>query len=349
MALPHPKESATATAKAMRSWSPTVIRWPACPHRPRYPTTPRGSPVGHGRHCDLDLRRLDSTEQRNLASYFKQHVDLNQYDRILLFLRFKTQIRQVPFLRTLPDLVIIEHDACQNYIPGSKYYGKFSRHYAALPWAKILVSGANLAARLIAEGCDAHFVSKGYDHRLLRNLHNQRSIQLGFVGNLTRDVYHERRNLLGEAERTLGLTATKTNSGTDYLHALNNIRFFLSADIGFDEYMVKNFEAMACGCLLIAYDQGTTENQALGLRDMENVVLYQDIATLKHKLDQLKSDHEMADSIAAKGQKLAEKRFKFETIGKQIVDEIGANEVAAPRHNQRSISILDYFRYFFYR
>lgn len=300
-------------------------------------------------HCDLDLRRLDSKQQRNLADYFSKHVDLVRYDRILLFLRFKTQIRQVPFLRSLPNLVIIEHDACQNYTPGSKYYGKFSRHYAALPLARVLVSGANLTGRLVDEGCDAHFVSKGYDHTLLQNLYRQRSIQLGFVGNLTRDVYHERRHLLEEAERALGLTMTKTNSGTDYLHALNNIRFFLSADIGFDEYMVKNFEAMACGCLLIAYDQGTTENQALGLRDMENVVLYQDISSLKQKLEQLISNHDLVASIAAKGQRLAEKRFKFETIGKQIIDEITVDGKAMPLHNQRSTSILDYFRYFFYR
>ncbi|MEO2172674.1 MAG: glycosyltransferase [bacterium] len=175
------------------------------------------------------------------------------------------------------------------------------------------------------------------------------SSQLGFVGNLTRDVYHQRRHLLEEAERALGLTVTKTDSGTDYLHALNNIRFFLSADIGFDEYMVKNFEAMACGCLLIAYDHVTTENQALGLRDMENVVLYQDIAILTQKWQQLMSNPEMAATIATKGQKLAEERFKFETIGKQIVDEITVDGKVVPLHNQHSTSILDYFRYSFYR
>jgi hypothetical protein len=37
----------------------------------------------------------------------------------VFFLRFKQEIRQVAFIRTIPNLVILEHDAYQNYIPAS--------------------------------------------------------------------------------------------------------------------------------------------------------------------------------------------------------------------------------------
>jgi hypothetical protein len=110
-----------------------------------------------------------------------------RYDRIVFFLRFKQEIRQAGFIRSIPNLVILEHDAYQNYIPG----------------------------------------------------------------------------------------------GEEYCATLNRIRFFVSADVGMGEYMIKNFEAMACGCVLLAFDQGAAENQALGFKGMVNVVFYKDIPQLQ--------------------------------------------------------------------
>lgn len=65
-----------------------------------------------------EIRRLDSAQQANLRRYFPG-LDVHSYDRIVLFLRFKKEIRQRRFLRTLPNLVLLEHDAYQNYIPAS--------------------------------------------------------------------------------------------------------------------------------------------------------------------------------------------------------------------------------------
>ncbi|PWQ88553.1 glycosyltransferase, partial [Enterococcus faecium] len=82
------------------------------------------------------------------------------------FLRFKQEIRQVAFIRTVPNLVILEHDAYQSYIP-CKYTGKFSAHYRQLPWARVISSGYMVSERLRQEGFDAVFVPKGYDEQLL--------------------------------------------------------------------------------------------------------------------------------------------------------------------------------------
>lgn len=83
---------------------------------------------GVAEHCECDIRWLSSDEQRNLRGYFRREVDVTRYDRIVFFLRFKQEIRQAGFIRTIPNLVILEHDAYQNYIP-CKYTGKFSAHY----------------------------------------------------------------------------------------------------------------------------------------------------------------------------------------------------------------------------
>ncbi len=66
---------------------------------------------GVAANCESDLRWLTSEDQRNLRRYFKREVQVERYDRIVFFLRFKQEIRQVAFIRTVPNLVILEHDA----------------------------------------------------------------------------------------------------------------------------------------------------------------------------------------------------------------------------------------------
>nr|WP_180203985.1 glycosyltransferase [Pseudomonas sp. SbOxS1]NYU03785.1 glycosyltransferase family 1 protein [Pseudomonas sp. SbOxS1] len=276
---------------------------------------------GVAAHCECDLRWLSSKEQRNLRSYFRREVDVSRYDRIVFFLRFKQEIRQVGFIRTIPNLVILEHDAYQNYIP-CKYTGKFSAHYRRLPWARVISSGFVVTERLRAEGFDAVFVPKGYDQTQLEDQGRERDIELAFVGSTNSVAYSGRKALLDELATVEPLVVTRTKSGEEYRDTLNRIRFFVSADVGMGEFMIKNFEAMACGCVLLAYDQGAAECQALGLQDMHNVVLYQDIAQLQEKLARLRSDPQLAQRIARNGQELAVSQFSFARIGQRIVEEL---------------------------
>jgi len=299
---------------------------------------------GIGEHVDMDIRWLSSDEQRKLSRYFKRSVDTARYDRIIFFLRFKKEIRQVAFIRTVPNIVILEHDACQNYYPGTKYEGKFSRHYHAIPWARVLVSGYQVAKKLREEGYDAVFVSKGYDDNLLKNLNKERNIELGFIGSLRHRLYSKRKEFLLSAKDQLGLELIRTDSGDEYLQALNNIKYFVGADIGLGEYMIKNFEAMACGCVLFAWDQGREENEALGFKDMKNIVLYRSIEELKSKLDQVRSNGELAKSIATTGQRLVEEQYGFTQIGKKVADAI---KPALRNHGR--VSRFDKLRYMFRR
>lgn len=277
---------------------------------------------GVAAHCDCDLRWLSDEDQRNLRRYFKREVDVSRYDRIVFFLRFKQEIRQVAFIRSVPNLVILEHDAYQNYIP-CKYTGKFSDHYRKLPWARVISSGYMVSERLRQEGFDAVFVPKGYDEQLLTDQGRERDIELAFVGSTKSVAYSGRKALLDELGQVENLVVTRTKSGEDYCNTLNRIRFFVSADVGMGEYMIKNFEAMACGCVLLAYDQGAEENRALGLEDMHNVVLYDSVPALQVKLRQLREDPALAARIAGNGRDLAVSRFSFAQVGRSIVEHMG--------------------------
>ena len=280
---------------------------------------------GVAEHCECDIRWLSSAEQRNLRGYFKREVDVTRYERIVFFLRFKQEIRQAGFIRTVPNLVILEHDAYQNYIP-CKYTGKFSAHYRRLPWVRVISSGHMVTERLRAEGFDAVFVPKGYDQALLQaprpEEQRERDIELAFVGSTNSVAYSGRKALLDELARVEPLVVTRTKSGEEYCATLNRIRFFVSADVGMGEYMIKNFEAMACGCVLLAFDQGAEENQALGFKDRVNVVFYKDIPQLQEKLRELRSNPQLAADIARRGQELAVSQFSFARIGRRIVEAL---------------------------
>ncbi len=274
---------------------------------------------GIAAECDCDIRWLSDAEQDNLRGYFRQHVKIEDYDRVLFFLRFKKEIRQVSFIQTVPNLVILEHDAYQNYIP-CKYTGKFSKHYSKMPWARVITSGAVVTRRLRDEGFDAVFVPKGYDQALLRNEQRERDIELAFVGSLRSVAYSGRKAMLESIAAVEDLVITRTKSGEEYRETLSRIRFFVSADVGMGEYMIKNFEAMACGCVLLAFDQGEEENRALGFVDLHNIVLYRDLEELQAKLRQLREQPELAITISRNGQLLAEQHFTFHALGKAIVE-----------------------------
>ncbi|WP_426415757.1 glycosyltransferase [Aestuariirhabdus sp. LZHN29] len=268
-----------------------------------------------------EVRRLSSAEQSNLRRYFSANVDVERFDRIVLMLRFKLIRKQVRFLRAIPNLVLIEHDACQNYMEG-KYKGEFSHFYKKMPWVRVLVSGFNVAQKLKAEGVDACFVPKGYDSEALYNSKSKRDIELGFVGSLAHDAYKDRRILLEELSAKEDLVIARTNTKEKYLAVLNRIEKFVSADAGIGEYMAKNFEAMACGCLLLAWDQGESENKALGFVDMKNVVLYSGISDLMNKLSKLREDNVLAHSVADAGSVLARDYYAWPVLGKRAVEEM---------------------------
>lgn len=271
--------------------------------------------AGIAANCDAcDIRRLSDHEQADLKKYFAQQIDIARYDRIVIFIRCKKAFAQRRFFAEVPNLVFLDHDICQNYMD-CKYRGEFSRLYRSVPWARIICSGASHTRRLRAEGFDAYFVPKGYDPKLIKNLQQTRTVELAFVGSTKNAIYRERKEFLTKFAQQEPIEIVRTDSGEDYVNKLNTIRYFLSVDAGMGEYMIKNFEAMACGCVLLAYDQGAEENAALGFVDMENIVLYRDIADLCEKLRLLRADSGLGDRIAHAGQTLAEQQYTFDRVG----------------------------------
>lgn len=272
--------------------------------------------IGRGfERCDV--RRLTPDEQNNLQDYFARNVDVDQYDRIAFMVRFKKIKQQTSFLQTLENLVFIEFDNWMNYAE-VKNAGEFSRMYRQVPWCKVIATGHVVTQKLVAEGFDAHFTAKCYDDTVLRNLGGPRLIEIGFVGSTNNSIYTERVKLLQQIAARTPVDMDFVEDHAAYAAKLNQIRFFLTPDKGFGEYMIKVFEAMACGCILLSYDQGDDENRALGFEDMTNVVLFETVDELCAKLERLRADTALADRIAQAGETLVREHYTYVHWGRRI-------------------------------
>lgn len=278
--------------------------------------------IAHYGNCEV--RQLLNRERYNLKDYFRKNVDTHAYDRIILHLCLKTGIEQGRFLRTIPNLVLMEYDAFENYLDYFWLHGQYSRLYRILPWARIIVSGHVLAKKLQQEGFDAVFLPKGYDHRLLKNLRRERDIELGFVGSMEYYLYKKRKAVLEAIARQEKLEIATTPSGQPYMQYLNRIKFFVTANAVFGEYMLKEYEAMACGCVLLAQMQSPEETAALGFRDMEHLVLYRDVDELRERLAYLRSHPQSAARIAATGEKFVTENYNWDKIASQFVKQVQA-------------------------
>ena len=268
------------------------------------------------RYLDIDLHVLGKAQQRQLRRYLAG-LDLQSYQRILLDLPFKHMVAQATLLARLPGLLIYEEDACQNYLATSKWQGAFSRFYRQLPAARLVVTGASVAQRLRSEGFDALFMAKGYNPHLLFNEQRARDIELGFIGRTASRDYAGRKALLDSLAALEPLQLLRTEPGAEYRHMLNRIRYFVSADVGLGEYMAKNFEAMACGCVLLAWRQGS-EEEAIGLKHDEHLLLYSSLDELREHLARLRREPQLAERLARAGQAFVASQLSHEQLAERL-------------------------------
>lgn len=241
------------------------------------------------RHCEADLVYLTRRQVKWLPLTLWR-LRAHRYKKVLIDLPFKHVDGKARLLKRIRNLHIYEEDACQDIIESSKWKGAFSRFYQSVKPRRVIVTGGITAASVRRAGVDTAFVPKGYSSRKAGLLDIHRDIDVAFIGRFSSGAYQARAEILNEARDRLNCQALRTETDEEYKRTLNRIHFFFSADIGLNEYMAKNFEAMACGCILVAYRQGRGEEEALGLRDMENCILYGSVKEAEEKISAVKAN-----------------------------------------------------------
>jgi hypothetical protein len=275
---------------------------------------------GIAQHFDTTLIKLSKLQIRDFANTVND-LGCGDYDRVVFDVPLRRIGRHYKVLRKIPGLILYEEDAWQEFSKHSKYYNKFIRIYQSIGPCRLVLTGYNIGERIRATGLDVAIVPKAYDENHLHNLGVERDIEFGFVGRIKNRIYRDRRPFLESLVAEYGLQMLRTDPGDEYLQTLNRIKIFVSADLGFLEYMAKNFEAMACGCMLFANRQGGVEEDRLGFRHMENVVLYNDPDDACSLLAMLKEHPALVKEIASKGEELVR---ECHTLGARVLPFVEA-------------------------
>ena len=272
-----------------------------------------------GRHCELERVAFTDKDLEDYASALGR-LDFRGYDRVLLDQNLRRIGAQYPALRTVPNLVFLDHDACQHFLPDSRWHRKYDVVFRDIGHLRVLVPNRTCELAFRAAGLDAAYLPKCYNPEHISCLGQPRDIEFGHIGRVKNRIYAQRRKLLARARHSCEVQMLRTEDGdfAGYNLLLNRIRFFISADIGYNEYMFKNFEAMAAGCVLVAKRQPAIEQEALGFVDMENLVLYDDDGELTAKMLLLRKEPQRADEIAERGRRLVKSRHTMTQRGEEL-------------------------------
>jgi len=275
---------------------------------------------GIAKHFDTTVIRLSKAQRTDLTRTINSMGHEN-YDRVMFDVPLTRIGKHYKTLRKISGLILYEEDAWTEFSEHSKYRNKFIKIYQSIGVFRLITTGYTNSEILRAGGLDVVVIPKSYDENHLRNLHLERDIELGFIGRIKTRIYRDRRPFLEKLVAENGLQLLRTDPGEEYLQTLNRIKIFVSADIGFREYMAKNFEAMACGCMLFASRQGGLEEDSLGIVDMENAVLYDGIDDAQNKLAMLGANPDIVANVARKGEDFV---LEHHTLGSRVMPFVEA-------------------------
>jgi len=242
-----------------------------------------------------------------------------EWSRVIIDANLRRMGKDVVRLAGLPNLVIFDHDICQQYCRDSDWYKTYFPVLKRIGARRVVVSSLALKRDLLEQGVDAEYLPKAYDAEKISFLGGGRSVFAGFVGRVNNKVYRRRKRLLEIARRKGGVQLVRAEPGEEYNSVLNGMAVFVSADVGFNEYMIKNFEAMAAGCLLLAWRQPDGEQEALGFEEGKNVLLYGSQIELLEKLRNIEANPELYANIAEEGRALVKQCHNWVMRSREIV------------------------------
>jgi len=234
------------------------------------------------------------------------NADPAAFDAVVVFVRFR-------FLRDRPPIdwggftgrrVLLEHDAVHNYsrLAGDDLFGAWPPVVERHGFDLLVVSGREVARRLIADGIPSVWVPKGYDDRVFFDLGTTRTGICHFGKR-----YAARAAMLRQLRRA-DVSVSHVAAPLDQLNeVLNRYESCLVCNmegtpaLGFVgralqrvvpgalvtvrpgiETMIKNFEVAASGCA--PFFDAIPELSELGFVDSETAFIYADFDELAERL-----------------------------------------------------------------
>ncbi len=214
----------------------------------------------------------------------------SQFDVVVIFVWFRKLGETAEALNSIQlPVVVVEHDAYQNYIRSSLRRGEWSRFLSRNRVDLIVVSGRRHYERLRAEGHESLYLPKAAPAEFLSGPNDNTGMFCAF-GSVSDPVYARRAALFAALERA-GVEGPRSAvvhrlrfDFTDMATTLARYSGCVICDLGLEEPMIRHFEVAALGLAPIRDDEAEDELNALGYKDGKSMIVYRSRDDLIDKL-----------------------------------------------------------------
>lgn len=164
--------------------------------------------------------------------------------------------------------------------------------------------------KLFANGDKRVWFPNAYDDNVIKRLDTPKNHFIGFCGN-----YVNRKHILDILTITKGLKQDILVVGDDMVKAINSYHIHFNKNISID-LNYRNFETLGCGTMLLT--DFKPDYLELGFSDFENCVFYRDFDELIDRIDYLRNNPIMVETISNAGFELAKKHTYRERVKKLL-------------------------------
>ena len=259
------------------------------------------------------------------AKHFSKAIgaeELKAFDRVLVHLPIKLLLKQTPYLRCIPNLLLLQRDLVCIATTEPATLEKYFKALAIMPWVRVLLPYSQVAQQLTQAGIDNQQIPLGISPGEYCDLGLSRSHSAAILADLDDPALKARKQLLLNIKTQNKLQIFEPEKGNALQEQLNNQLIAVTCEQGCSSYRALNFQAMACGCLLLTWDRGSEETNALGFKDMNNVMLYRDERSAQAKLNFLKRHPDQLEAIRDQGKALVETRHSMIAMAASVVENL---------------------------
>ncbi|MCG8312416.1 MAG: glycosyltransferase [Pseudomonadales bacterium] len=270
---------------------------------------------------DLTVRWLTSKEAKHITKAVGG-VELKTFDRVLIHLPVRLLLKQTPYLRCVPSLVLLQRDLPSIATTDLPLFDKFLKALGVMPWARVLLPFSQISHRLSQAGIDNYQVPLGIDAREYTDLDQSRSHSAVVLADLENPASKPRKQLLLNIKTQNKLQIFEPELGATLREQLNTLQVTVTCEQGCHLYRALNYQAMASGCLLLTWDRGSEENHVVGFEDMKNVMLFQDERSAQAKLNFLKRHPDQLEAIRQQGKALVAARHTLVAMAEAVAENL---------------------------
>lgn len=256
-----------------------------------------------------DFFPLDDRQSANMEEFFRRHIKLAHFDRILLMFDPQFIYNQSPFLRRLPTLAVLSLDEYQD----SNQDKRMLANFRTMPWIRWIGMNMELCHQYQELGYDAYWIPPVYDNNLFNTHANSRYGRFIHVyGNKSL------QDLLGKILPPDLPISGVSNNTRDLVGQIVPQDIFIYWPNDEDQNsLMPLIHAMACGASIITRDIGLEKRVLYGWRSDHDMIFVDSIKSIPSKIKMLLQNHTFRVDLSNNAIQKA-KMFQPSSVGRRI-------------------------------